>query len=94
LGVDFIVVKYIQKSHFDTTHFDKEWIVLDTLQYTLTKLNETGGFCWSLLSEPQSIETLSDSVVQKFGTEIENVKEDIKVFLQDLYKCGLIKSVV
>lgn len=86
--------QYTRKSNYDTTHFDDEWIVLNTDNYTLTKLNETGGYCWSLLSEVQTINSLSQSIVDKYGEELEYVKEDVELFLKDLLKCGLIVNVV
>jgi hypothetical protein len=93
LGVDFIVSKYIRKNNYETAYFDQEWIVLNTDNYTLTKLNETGGFCWSLLEEPQSIETLTGAIVDKFDSEEECVQQDIKTFILDLFEYGLIKHV-
>jgi hypothetical protein len=87
------VSKYIRKNNYETAYFDQEWIVLNTDNYTLTKLNETGGFCWSLLEEPQSIETLTGAIVDKFDSEEECVQQDIKAFILDLFEYGLIKHV-
>jgi hypothetical protein len=87
------VLKYLQSNQYETAHFDKEWIVLNSHQYTLTKLNESGGFCWSLLSEPQSVESLTVALIDKFGTECESVTEDVSTFLMELMECGLIKHV-
>jgi hypothetical protein len=84
------MVQYIKKSDYETAHFDDEWIVLNTDNYTVTKLNETGGFCWSLLDKPQTVEALCDDVQQKFGADSKDVKEDVEAFLADLLKCGLI----
>jgi hypothetical protein len=94
LGVDFLVVQYRRKSNYETTHFDDEWIILNTDQYTLTKLNETGGYCWSLLSNIQTVESLCEAVALKYIHGCEGVTEDMDRFLLELYECGLIENVV
>ncbi|NYE03873.1 hypothetical protein F4694_000592 [Bacillus niacini] len=87
------MVEYIRKSTFETVHFDGEVIILNTDNYTLTKLNETGGFCWSLLNESQSVESLRESIFRHFETENNNVQGDIEVFLEGLLECDLIKVI-
>lgn len=94
MGVDFLMNQFIQKSNYETTYFDGEWIILNTDNYTLTKLNETGGVCWSLLSELQSVETLSDAIFKQFNSQCEGIQEDIKSFLDELLEYGLIKTLV
>jgi hypothetical protein len=94
LGVDFLVVRYRRKSNYETAHFDDEWIILNTDLYTLTKLNETGGYCWELLCDIQTVESLCEAVVQKYDQGFEGVKEDVDRFLLELHECGLIENVV
>jgi hypothetical protein len=93
LGVDFLVVQYRRKSNYETAQFDGEWIILNTDQYTLTKLNETGGYCWGLLSDMQTFESLCEAIIHKYDQSCEGVKEDMDQFLLELYKCGLIENV-
>jgi formylmethanofuran dehydrogenase subunit A len=94
LGVDFLVVQYRRKSNYETANLDDEWIILNTDQYTITKLNETGGYCWGLLSNIQTLESLCEAVVQKYDQGCEGVKEDMDRFLLELLECGLIENVV
>ncbi|MCQ6277202.1 PqqD family protein [Bacillus sp. V3B] len=83
--------QYIRKKNYETTSFDGEWIVLNTDNYTITRLNETGGFCWSLLGEAQSVQSLSKAVARKFALiELKDVEEDIVAFLENLIECGLV----
>lgn len=84
------MVQYIHKSNFETTQFDGDWIILNTNNYTITKLNGSGGFCWSLLNKPQTVNSLSDAVEHEFGSTDKSVKEDVEAFLLDLMNCGLI----
>jgi hypothetical protein len=87
--------RFVQTSNCDATVLDGEWIILNTNQYTITKLNDIGGHCWSLLSEIQTADTITQSILDKFpGTEGEQqVKNDIEEFLENLLRCGLIQDV-
>lgn len=85
--------QYIRKNNYETTSFEDEWIVLNTDNYTITRLNETGGFCWSLLGEVQTIQSLTKAVSEKYGS-IEHQKEveaDLALFLENLIECGLVE---
>jgi formylmethanofuran dehydrogenase subunit A len=87
------VVQYIKKSDYETAQLDDEWIVLNTDQYTITKLNETGGYCWSLLKEGQTVESLYEAILNKFAPDAEETnKEDIQRFLLELHEYGLIEA--
>ena len=80
---------YIQKSNYETTQFEDEWIILNTDNYTITKLNDLGGFCWSLLNEPQTLTNLQQAIKKEFQNEADEL--DIESFLSDLIQCGLVK---
>ncbi|MEH7109022.1 MULTISPECIES: PqqD family protein [Bacillaceae] len=87
--------QYIQKIDCEVTELDGEWILLNSNQFTITKLNHLGGFCWSLLKEIQTVESLTNAVLAKFApTQSENqVKQDIEDYLDNLIQCGLIEHV-
>jgi hypothetical protein len=87
-----MILKYSRKSDCDTTHLDDEWIILNPDAFTVTKLNEAGGFCWSLLEKEQTIKSLSQAVEKRYQLDYEMNEEDIKEFLSDLISCGLITS--
>jgi hypothetical protein len=95
LGADIVTTQFIQNGKYDATEFDGEWIILNTDNYTVTKLNEVGGICWSLLNEAQTVDTLSQSLIREmsFETSIEEVKKDVQEFLSHLVECGLIQNV-
>ncbi|MDQ0198766.1 PqqD family protein [Neobacillus ginsengisoli] len=89
------MMKYIQKGKYEATELDGEWIILNTEDYTVTKLNEVGGICWSLLGEVQTSETLTHSLMEKFSPaeNEEQIKKDLEEFLSSLHQCGLIENV-
>lgn len=90
-----MMTQYIQKGNYEATELDGEWIILNTEQYTITKINDVGGYCWSLLNEVQTAETLTRSLLERFsaGEDEEQVKKDVEEFLANLVQCGLIDHV-
>jgi Coenzyme PQQ synthesis protein D (PqqD) len=93
LGADIVIVKYVQRDQCEATQLEDEWVILNTRLYTITKINGVGGFCWSLLTQPKTLEMLVDAIAEQYNTEnsIEDIKQDMKGFLSELMSYGLIK---
>lgn len=89
-----MMAQYIQSNKYETTQLEGEWIVLNTDNFTVTKLNEIGGFCWSLLSEVQTVDTIIKAITDEYA-EISSTVEasDIESFLSELMECGLVENV-
>jgi hypothetical protein len=87
--------RYIQRNQYEVTEIDSEWLILNTDDFTVTKLNEVGGFCWELLSEAQTVETLVGAVRKRYAPKQEEtaLAEDIEAFLLHLQDCRLIRNV-
>ncbi|TXK82495.1 PqqD family protein [Paenibacillus sp. N3.4] len=83
--------QYLRMNDYETIHLDMEWIILNTDEYTLTKLNSVGGFCWSLLGAAQTVSSISDAVRKEYAWVDASVEEDIESFLNDLIRCGLVQ---
>ncbi|WP_416828294.1 PqqD family protein [Ectobacillus polymachus] len=83
------MTSYVRKQQFDAVQFEKEWIILNSEAYTVTKLNEIGGLYWLLLSEAQSAASLAHLMQNEYGYEQD--EQDIKLFLDDLMKYGLVQ---
>jgi hypothetical protein len=81
---------YIQKEKFDITQLDGEWIILNANDFTVTKLNEMGGYCWSLLKEKQSVASIVQSIKEDCDNEHSVESSDIEHFLKELIECGLV----
>lgn len=86
-----LITHYVQKDHCDATQLDDEWLILNTANYSITKLNEVGGFCWSLLNDSQTVDSLIQAIDNDFESKIEIIEKDIEEFLSDLIQCGLIQ---
>ncbi|MEX2461056.1 MAG: PqqD family protein [Paenibacillaceae bacterium] len=86
-----MIAYYVRRNQYEAIQMDGEWIILNTDDYTVTQLNEIGGFCWSLLHQTQTLQSLIQAVHDKYEMVSEDVERDIEVFLSDLIKCGLLK---
>lgn len=86
--------QYIKNSEYETVHLDDEWIIMNTDNFTVTKLNAIGGFCWTLLEHPQSSGSLSQSILQKYDLQNESLLTDIEEFLGELLEYGLVHHAV
>ncbi|AND41917.1 PqqD family protein [Cytobacillus oceanisediminis] len=87
------MARHVQKSSYESTHLDNEWIILNTDDYTVTKLNDIGGFCWSLLEAEQTLESLTQAVGREY-LETKVSEREIQEFLSQLMECGLVKYAV
>ena len=87
--------QYIQNKNVEATELDEEWVIFNTEQYTITKVNDVGGYCWSLLNQPQTADTLTQSLVKEFSSfeNKEQIQKDIEAYLTNLEQCGLIQYV-
>jgi hypothetical protein len=54
-------------------------------------LNETGAFVWELLEKGLSEDEIVERIVNEFDVDITQAKNDIRYFLQELMKHGLIE---
>ncbi len=85
------MTKYVQKNNYDITQVDDEWIILDTDNYTVTTLNQVAGFCWHLLKEPVTVDTIIQNVQNNYLIPENPIKEDIETFILKLEKLGLVQ---
>ncbi|WP_010678061.1 PqqD family protein [Bacillus timonensis] len=81
--------QYIKKSNYDITQLEDEWIILNTDNYTITKLNQIGGFCWHLLDKSQSPNSLLQEIKENYNSS--TTFEDVENYLQQLIQCGLVE---
>jgi hypothetical protein len=82
---------YVRRNNYEAVQLDGEWIILNTDDYTITKLNDVGGFCWSLLHDAQSLHSLIGAVQERYETASDSVEMDMETFLNEMLQCGLLK---
>ncbi|MBE2975835.1 PqqD family protein [Priestia megaterium] len=85
--------QFVRNQDMEAVQLDSEWVILNTEAYTVTKINELGGYCWSLLESPCTILSLIKSLQTDYQIEDELSFEDMESFLSELVKYGLIDHV-
>jgi hypothetical protein len=80
---------YTRNNDYEAILLDDEWIILNTDNFTITKVNEAGGYCWELLQHSQNTVTLIEKIQEKFNFEAK--EQDILSFISDMIRCGLVK---
>lgn len=82
---------YKRNESVETMEVDQEWMILHPEKYTVTKLNEVGGLCWSLLKDNQTIDTLTQELLKEYVVEEEKIRQDVLKFFDELFQLGLIE---
>ncbi|WP_226667530.1 PqqD family protein [Metabacillus litoralis] len=85
---------YIKEREYETVQLDEEWIVMNTDKFTVTKLNGIGGYCWSLLENPQSIQSITQLVEIHYQIKNSTLSNDIEDFISELINFGLVRHAI
>jgi hypothetical protein len=59
---------------------------------SLITLNVTGRCVWELLAADRSVEYLVAAVVEQFDVDRERARADVRAFLDDLGRLGLLQT--
>ncbi|KKI92979.1 hypothetical protein WQ54_05565 [Bacillus sp. SA1-12] len=86
--------QYIKISDYETVQLDDDWIIMNTDNFTVTKLNNLGGLCWTLLDQPQTLQSLCQSLKNVYDIQNESLPKDIEAFLSELIEYGLVQHAV
>jgi hypothetical protein len=86
-----MIAGYVRRKHYEAIELDGEWIVLNTDDYSVTKLNEVGGFCWTLLSGAQSVNSIIEAIRKEYELVNETVEMDIEAFLAEMVGLDLVQ---
>jgi hypothetical protein len=69
-----------------------EVIILNPETHSVTKLNESGGQLWQLLSESRTVEELTDHLASSYdGVPRDQIQEDVRKFIQNMQEIGLVR---
>ena len=79
-----------RRENIETAELDGEWLLLNIDTHAITKVNELGGYIWSILSEYPTVAELAEKVHTEYGVEIEVVLDDIQAFVEMLVEAGLL----
>lgn len=81
---------WLKPEQVETAQLDGEWILLNMDTHAVTKLNEIGGYIWSIVADCSTIDEVIDKVLTEYDTERTQVELDVTLFLDDLMRIGLL----
>lgn len=80
----------LRRENIETAELDGEWLLLNIDTHGITKVNELGGYIWSILPEYPTVAQLAEKVHTEYGVEIEVVLDDVLAFVETLIEAGLL----
>jgi hypothetical protein len=80
----------LRRENIETAELDGEWLLLNIDTHVITKVNELGGYIWSILPEYPTVAELAEKVHTEYGVEMEVVLEDVQAFVEMLIEAGLL----
>ncbi|TFE27268.1 PqqD family protein [Cohnella luojiensis] len=83
---------YSRLENTEIMEIDGKTLILNQKTLAVTKLNEVGGWIWNSLEDNSSIEQLTERLTKEYNVEAEKASEDLKNFLIQLEKVGLVVS--
>ncbi|OBZ17243.1 PqqD family protein [Bacillus sp. FJAT-26390] len=80
----------LRRENIETAELDGEWLLLNIDTHAITKVNELGGFIWSILPEYPTVAELAEKVRTEYDVEMEVVLDDVQAFVEMLIEAGLL----
>lgn len=80
---------------FEMTQMNDEWFLVDIKGFTITKLDQLSGFCWSLLNEAHNLPMLIEEVIHYFFWQEDRgiIEHTIRQRIKELLSKELIYSI-
>ena len=92
MGADILMTNYIRKDEYEVFELDDEWMILNSNDFTVTVLNEVGGFCWSMLHHKCSVQDMVLAINNHYEIKEMSIEDDIESFMASLLQYGLVES--
>lgn len=83
-------MKYVRNSKLFTKRIKDRWYILEPNKRVMRELNEVASTIWSVLSKPCSLEDLVRRVCKEFKVEATVAEKDIRKFISNYVKMGLL----
>jgi hypothetical protein len=78
-------------SNLEMMEADGEFLIMDTKQLTVTKLNAMGGKMWGYLQQEMELDQIFSAIQEEYAIKDADVKRDLTVFLRELCEMGLVE---
>ncbi len=83
-------MRFRRVPHVRIKRVDEQYVILDVKTEQLYGLDETGHRIWEYLKTPLTLDDLLDSLESTYDVDTEVLQDDIREFVDDLQRNGLI----
>ncbi|ACX67555.1 MULTISPECIES: PqqD family protein [Paenibacillus] len=80
----------IRNEHVESEMIGNEWILLNMKEHVATKLNELGGYIWSIIPEYGHMEGIIEKIAEEYDIDRHTAEQDVKPFIEELLGSGLL----
>lgn len=81
---------YSCSDSIEILEIDQEWIVMDTEQFTITKINTMGAYILEAVQAKKPLDQIVDMIHTNFNVEQHDARKDALAFLEELNRMGLV----
>ncbi|ANA79286.1 hypothetical protein PVOR_28904 [Paenibacillus vortex V453] len=80
-----------RNEHVESEMIGSEWILLNMKEHVATKLNELGGYIWSIIPEYGLIDEIIEKIAEEYEIDRHTAEQDVNSFIEQLLGSGLLK---
>jgi hypothetical protein len=83
----------VQTEDIFSSELDGETVLMSLTQAAYFGLDSTGQDIWNMIAEPYRVADLCDRLVAEYNADRSIIEQDVRAFLNELNKEGLIQVV-
>lgn len=85
-------LKYECTKNINIIEIDNEWIVMDTENFKVTKVNAIGAYILEEVRGQREFEDIICSIADNYDVDFNTARLDTLAFLEELKRIGLIQN--
>ncbi|ENQ3106271.1 Coenzyme PQQ synthesis protein D (PqqD) [Bacillus sp. 491mf] len=78
--------------NINIVEIDNEWIIMDTENFTVTKVNAIGAYILEEVRGQRELEDIICNIADNYDVDLNTARSDVLIFLEELKGIGLIKN--
>lgn len=80
------------EKNINVVEIDNEWIIMDTENFTVTKVNAIGAYILEEVRGERELEDIICKIADNYDVDLNTARSDVLIFLEELKGIGLIKN--
>ena len=80
------------EKNINIVEIDNEWIIMDTENFTVTKVNAIGAYILEEVRGERELEDIICKIADNYDVDLNTARSDVLIFLEELKGIGLIKN--